>query len=130
MNWTMIMPSRGRQALHGLAGQPAALSTGIPRGPAVRAPGNSGSRQGGHAGQADRLLAAGFTPLLLPGRTVSASPPADRDPQHRAELRELPCRKPTLTGCTCLRCKRSEALSHRRNMPLTCRNVELRDKKP
>ena len=72
MNWTMIMPSRGWQALHGLAGQPAALSTGIPRGPAVRAPGNSGSRQGGHAGQADRLLAAGFAPLLLPGRTVPA----------------------------------------------------------
>ena len=62
MNWTMIMSSRGWQALHGLAEQPAALSTGIPHGPAVRAPGNSGSRQGGHAGQADRLLAPGFAP--------------------------------------------------------------------
>lgn len=32
VNWTMIMSSRGWQALHGLAGQPAALSTGIPAG--------------------------------------------------------------------------------------------------
>jgi hypothetical protein len=69
VNWTMIMSSRGWQALRGLARQPAALSTRIPHGPAVRAPGNSGSRQGGHAGQADRLLAPGFAPLLLPGRT-------------------------------------------------------------
>ena len=38
VNWTMIMimSSRGWQAPHGLAGQPATLSTGIPRGPAVR----------------------------------------------------------------------------------------------
>jgi hypothetical protein len=62
VNWTMIMSSRGWQALHGLAGQPATLSIGIRHGPAVRAPGNSGSRQGGHAGQADRLLAPGFAP--------------------------------------------------------------------
>ena len=98
VNWTMIMSSRGWQALHGLAEQPATLSTGIRHGPAVRAPGNSGSRQGGHAGQADRLLAPGFAPLLLPGRTVSVLLPTGRDPQHRAELRELPCRKPTPRG--------------------------------
>jgi hypothetical protein len=126
VNWTMIMSSRGWQALHGLAEQPAALSTGIPHGPAVRAPGNSGSRQGGHAGQGDRLLAPGFAPLLLPGPTVSVLLPTGRDPQHRAELRELPCRKPTPKGCTCLRCKRSEVLFHGRNMPLTCGNVKLR----
>jgi hypothetical protein len=36
VNWTMTMSSRGWQAPHGLAGQPATLSTGIPRGPAVR----------------------------------------------------------------------------------------------
>ena len=63
MNWTMIMSSRGWQALHGLAEQPAALSTGIPHGPAVRARGNSGSRRGGYGRQADRrLLASGFAP--------------------------------------------------------------------
>ena len=33
VNWTMIMSSRGWQALHGLAGQPATLSTGIRHGP-------------------------------------------------------------------------------------------------
>ncbi len=121
----MIMSSRGWQALHGLAGQPAALSTGILRGPAVRASGNSGSRQGGRAGQAGGLVAPAFAPLLLPGRTVSVVLPAGRDPRHRAELRELPCGKPTPKGCACLRCKRSEALFRRRNMPLTCRNVEL-----
>jgi hypothetical protein len=30
VNWTLIMSSGGWQALRGLAGQPAALSTGIP----------------------------------------------------------------------------------------------------
>lgn len=78
--------------------KPATLSTGIRHGPAVRAPGDSGSRQGGHAGQADRLLAPGFAPLLLPGRTVSVLLATGRDPQHRAELRELPCRKPPPEG--------------------------------
>jgi hypothetical protein len=32
VNWTMSMSSRGWQALHGLAEQPATLSTGIPTG--------------------------------------------------------------------------------------------------
>lgn len=77
VNWTMIMSSRGWQALHGLAEQPAALTTGIPHGPAVRAPGNSGSRQGGHAGQADRLLAPGLLPFCSPdGPFRCYSPPA------------------------------------------------------
>lgn len=105
--------------------KPATLSTGIRHGPAVRATGDSGSRQGGHAGQADRLLAPGFAPLLLPGRTVSVLLATGRDPQHRAELRELPCRKPAPKGCTCLRCKRSEAIFQDRNMPLTCGNVRI-----
>jgi hypothetical protein len=46
--------------------------------------------------QANR--APGFAPLLLPGRTVSVLLPTGRDPQHRAELRELPYRKPTPQG--------------------------------
>jgi hypothetical protein len=36
VNWTMIMSSRGWHALHGLAGLPAALGTGIPRVGGVR----------------------------------------------------------------------------------------------
>jgi hypothetical protein len=68
--------------------------------------------------------------LLLPGRTVSVLLATGRDPQHRAELRELPCRKQNPGACTCLRCKRSEAIFHGRNMLLTCGNVELRGFEP
>jgi hypothetical protein len=99
VNWTTTMSSRGWQALHGLAEQPAALSTGIPHGPAVRARGNSGSRRGGHAGQqADRLLAIGLLPFCSPGGPFRCYSPTGRNPQHRAELRELPCRKPAPRG--------------------------------
>jgi hypothetical protein len=129
VNWTMIMSSRGWQALHGLAEQPAALSTGIPHGPAVRAPGNSGSRQGGHAGQADRLLAPCFTPLLLPGRTVSVLLPTGRDRStglscgnSRAGSRHLRVYLPAL--------QKVRSYFQDRNMSLTCGNVELRGFEP
>jgi hypothetical protein len=39
------------------------------------APGHTASRQGGHSGQADRLLAPGLLPLLLPGQAVPALRP-------------------------------------------------------
>jgi hypothetical protein len=127
VNWTMIMSSRGWQALHGLAGQPAALSIGIPHGPAVRAAsGNSGSRQGGRGGPTDRLLAPGFAP-----RTDRFGvTPYSRDPQDRAELRGLPGWKPRPEACACLRYKRSKAIFLRSLWSLTCGNVKLREFEP
>lgn len=67
MNWTMIISSRGWQALHGLAGQPAALSTGIfftgrRAHQATPGPGKMATQ--------DRQIAC-LPPALLPGRTVS-----------------------------------------------------------
>ena len=76
------------------AEQPATLSTGIPRvGRCAHQATPSGSRQGGHGGQADRLLAPVLLPILLPGWTISALLPTAGTPKRRAELRELPCWK-------------------------------------
>jgi hypothetical protein len=84
------MPSRSWQAPHGVAEQPATLSTGIPRVGSVRtrqlrpAPGKAVTDR-----QADRLL-----PILLPGWAVSALLSTAGTPKRRAELRELLCWKP------------------------------------
>jgi hypothetical protein len=120
------MSSRGWQALHGLADvdeQPATLSTGIPAG---RRCGHQATPAPGEAVTQDRQIAC-----LLPGRTVSVLLPTGRDPQHRAELPELPCRKPAPTGVLACVARGQRSFFTGRNMLLTCRNVEgLGDKKP
>ncbi len=97
MNWTMIMSSRGWHALHGLAGLPAALGTGIPRVGGVR------TRQ--FRLQARRSQRTGRSPACPRFCSPFCSPdgPFRRytlcpGPRHRAELRELPGRKPRPGG--------------------------------
>ena len=85
VNWTMIMSSRGWHALHGLAGLPAALGTGIRRA--------GGVRTGQFRLQARRSRRAGRSPAcprfcshFAPRTDRFGVTPYGRDPQHRAEL--------------------------------------------
>src|SRR5580704_6288444 len=87
VNLTRIMSLRGWQAPHGLAGQPATLSTGI-RGSAVCTPGNS-VRASGKAVTEDRPIA-----LLAPVCSPSCSPDG---PFRRYSLRP----EPGSTGLSC-----------------------------
>ena len=77
VNWTMIMSSRGWQALHGLAERPATMSTGVPAG---RRCAHQATPAPGTAVTQDRQIAC-LPPALLPfcspdGPFRCYSPPA------------------------------------------------------
>src|SRR5580698_5640125 len=84
----------------------------VSHGPAVCVPGNFDSRQGDRGGQADRLPAPGFAPHFAPRTDRFGVTPYGRDPQNRAELRYCRAGSQDPRPCSCLHCKRSEAMLH------------------